>query len=98
MVEQTYKDFEEYGVPFKTSKWTGDDGLNILVNVVICNTSIIQSKNSNLDWMDDLDVVLVDECHHIKKSNEITKILDRCETSHRFGLMALARWYFTTIL
>jgi len=85
LVEQTYKDFEEYGVPFKTSKWTGDDELNILVNVVICNTSIIQSKNSNLDWMDDLDVVLVDECHHIKKSNEITKILDRCETSHRFG-------------
>jgi superfamily II DNA or RNA helicase len=29
--------------------------------------------------------VLVDECHHIKKSNEITKIIDNCTTSHKFG-------------
>jgi superfamily II DNA or RNA helicase len=85
LVEQTYTDFIEYGVPFTASKWTGDDSLNISSNVIICNTSIMQSKNSNLEWLKEIDVLLVDECHHIKKSNEITKIIETCETKHRFG-------------
>ena len=85
LVEQTHNDFLEYGVPFSCSKWTGDDALNILTNVIVCNTSILQSKNSNLEWMKDVDVVLIDECHHIKKSNEITKIIDECSTNHKFG-------------
>ena len=85
LVEQTHNDFSEYGVPFTCSKWTGDDALNILTNVIVCNTSILQSKNSNLEWMKDVDVVLIDECHHIKKSNEITKIIDLCSTNHKFG-------------
>lgn len=85
LVEQTYNDFLEYKVPFSVSKWTGDDELNVFTNVIICNTSILQSKNSNLDWMTDVDVLLVDECHHIKKSNEITKIIDNCSTRHKFG-------------
>lgn len=85
LVEQTYNDFSEYSVPFTASKWTGDDALNISTNVIVCNTSILQSKNSNLEWMKDVDVVLIDECHHIKKSNEITKIIETCSTSHKFG-------------
>jgi superfamily II DNA or RNA helicase len=85
LVEQTYTDFIEYGVPFTASKWTGDDSLNVSSNVIICNTSIMQSKNSNLEWLKEIDVLLVDECHHIKKSNEITKIIETCETKHRFG-------------
>jgi superfamily II DNA or RNA helicase len=85
LVEQTYSDFQDYDVPFTVSKWTGNNELNILTNVIICNSSILQSKNSNLDWMNYLDVVLVDECHHIKKSNEITKILELCPTNHKFG-------------
>lgn len=85
LVEQTYSDFVEYGVPFTVSKWTGDDSLNISSNVIICNTSIMQSKNSNLEWLKEIDVLLVDECHHIKKSNEITKIIETCDTKHRFG-------------
>lgn len=85
LVEQTYNDFQEYKVPFTVSKWTGNNELNIAANVVICNSAILQSKNSNLDWMKYLDVVLVDECHHIKKSNEITGILESCNTSHKFG-------------
>jgi superfamily II DNA or RNA helicase len=85
LVEQTYNDFKEYKVPFTCSKWTGDDSLDISKNIIICNTSIIQSKNSNLDWMKDVDVIFIDECHHIKKSNEITKIIDSCSTKHKFG-------------
>lgn len=85
LVEQTHNDFKEYGIPFTSSKWTGDDSLNVTTNVIVCNTSIMQSKNSNLEWLRDIDVLLIDECHHIKKSNEITKIIEICETKHRFG-------------
>lgn len=85
LVEQTHNDFLEYKVPFTSSKWTGDDALNLSTNVIVCNTSILQSKNSNLEWMKDVDVVIVDECHHIKKSNEITKIIESCSTNHKFG-------------
>ena len=43
------------------------------------------SKNSNLDWMNELNVIFVDECHHIKRSNSITKIIDKCKTPNKFG-------------
>lgn len=85
LVEQTYNDFMDYKVPFTASKWTGNNALNLSANVIICNSSILQSKNSNLDWMVHVDVLLIDECHHIKKSNEITKIIDACVTNHKFG-------------
>jgi len=85
LVEQTFSDFHEYQVPFTISKWTGDDQLNITKNVIICTTAILQSKNSDIEWLKHIDVLVVDECHHIKKSNEITKIIDTCGTNHKFG-------------
>jgi superfamily II DNA or RNA helicase len=85
LVEQTYNDFQEYGVPFSVSKWTGNNELNMAANVVICNSSILQSKNSNVDWLKYIDILIIDECHHIKKSNEITKIIETVQTNHKFG-------------
>ena len=85
LVEQTFSDFNEYQVPFTISKWTGDDQFNITTNVIICTTAILQSKNSDITWLKDIDILVIDECHHIKKSNEITKIIDTCKTNHKFG-------------
>jgi superfamily II DNA or RNA helicase len=85
LVEQTYNDFIDYKVPFTFSKWTGDDELLLSQNVIICNTSILQSKKSDISWMEYVDVLVVDECHHLKKSNEITKIIETCKTPHKFG-------------
>jgi len=85
LVEQTFNDFRDYGVPFTFSKWTGDDELVLSKNVIICNSAIVQSKNSDISWMEYVDVMLVDECHHLKKSNEITKIVESCKTPHKFG-------------
>ena len=62
LAEQTSKDFLDYEVPFTLSKWTGDDDLNLNSNVIVANIGILQSKNSNLDWMSDIDVLVVDEC------------------------------------
>jgi superfamily II DNA or RNA helicase len=85
LVEQSYNDFIEYGVPFKLTKWTGSNELNLSGNLVICNMSILQSKNSNIDWLQHVDILMIDECHHVKKSNDITKIIDTVTTNHKFG-------------
>ena len=37
LVEQTSKDFADYGVSFSFSKWTGKNELNLGKNVIICN-------------------------------------------------------------
>jgi len=86
LVEQTSQDFIDYGVPFSVSKWTGDDELDLASNVVIANLGILQSKNSNLEWLKDINVLFVDEVHKIRKGNEINKIFKKIKTPHRFGL------------
>jgi len=86
LVEQTSSDFNEYCVPFSVSKWTGDDELNLNSNVIVANLGILQSKNSNLDWIQDIDVLFVDEVHKIRRGNEINKLFKKVKTPFRFGL------------
>lgn len=62
LASQTYQDFIDYGVPFSVSKWTGDDDLDLSSNVIVSNLGILQSKNSNLNWLEDIDLLIVDEC------------------------------------
>jgi len=85
LVSQTYQDFKDYNVPFTISKWTGDDELDTNVNVIVSNLGILQSKNSNLDWIDKIDVLVVDEVHKVKKGNKINEILKKIKTPFRFG-------------
>jgi len=85
LASQTYQDFIDYGVPFSVSKWTGDDDLNLSTNVVVSNLGILQSKNSNLDWLEDIDLLIVDEVHKIRKGNKINDILKKIKTPYKFG-------------
>ena len=85
LVEQTSQDFIDYGVPFSVSKWTGDDDLNLSSEIIVANIGILQSKNSNLDWIKDIDVLIVDEVHKIRKGNEINKLFKLVKTPYRFG-------------
>jgi superfamily II DNA or RNA helicase len=86
LVEQTTQDFIDYGVPFSVSKWTGDDNLNLSTDVIVANLGILQSKNTDLKWLDQLSILFVDEVHKIRKGNEINKIFKLVKTPHRFGL------------
>lgn len=86
LVEQTSSDFISYKVPFKVSKWTGDDKLDLDSEVIVANLGILQSKNSDLSWIEDVDVVFVDEVHKIRKGNEINKLFKKIKTPYRFGL------------
>jgi superfamily II DNA or RNA helicase len=85
LASQTYQDFIDYGVPFSVSKWTGDDNLDLSTNVIISNLGILQSKNSNLDWLEDIDLLIVDECHRLRKGNKVNDILKKIKTPYRFG-------------
>ena len=86
LVEQTSQDFIDYGLPLKVTKWTGDDPLDLTGNIIVANLGILQSKNSDLSWTEDIDVLFVDEVHKIRKGNEINKLFKHIKTPHRFGL------------
>ena len=85
LASQTYQDFNDYEVPFSVSKWTGDDDLDLSTNVIVSNLGILQSKNSNLDWLEDIDLLIVDEVHKIRKGNKVNDILKKIKTPYRFG-------------
>ena len=85
LVEQTYKSFEEYGVTFTFSKWTGSDELNLGTNVVITNLGILQSSNSDTEWVHHVDILMIDEVHKLRRGNKINKIIKKVQTSNKFG-------------
>lgn len=85
LVEQTSKDFLSYKVPFTSSKWTGNSELNQSTNIVIANLGILQSKNSDLTWIENIDVLVIDEVHKLRRGNEINKLIKKIKTPFRFG-------------
>jgi len=85
LVEQTAQDFIDYGVPFSVSKWTGDDDLDLTSEVIVANLGILQSKNSDLSWLEEIDVLIVDEVHKVRKGNKVNDIFKIIKTPFRFG-------------
>lgn len=85
LVNQTYGDFREYGVPFSYSKWTGKNELNLTSHIIIANAGILQSDKSNVDWTQHIDLLIVDEAHKCRSGNKINKIIKKIKTPHKFG-------------
>jgi len=86
LVNQTYNDFIEYNVLFKFTRWTGKIKPDLTANCVIANRGILQSQFDDNDWIKYIDVLVVDECHTIKKSNKVSKIVNKIHTFNKFGL------------
>ena len=86
LVDQTAKDFAEYNVPFKYTCWTGSIDFDITANVIIANTGVIQSRFEENDWIKNVDLVVVDECHKLKKGNKVCKLIHNIKTPNKFGL------------
>lgn len=86
LVKQTYDDFIQYNVPFTISKWTGSIDPDLSSNVIIANMGVVQSRYQDESWLYDVDVLVVDECHKLKKGNKINKIISKIKTYNRFGL------------
>jgi len=85
LVNQTYSDFIEYSTTFLHSKWTGSNKLNLGSNVIIANMGILQSDKSDVTWTQDIDMLIVDEVHKLRKDNKINKIISKIRTPHKYG-------------
>ena len=85
LVTQTYDEFLNCGTTFKVTKWTGKTKPDLTANVIICNIGIVQSRFEENDWLKHIDLLIVDECHKIKASNKISKIVSRIRTPNKYG-------------
>ena len=85
LVNQTCGDFQKYGVTFTYSKWTGNNELYLGSNVIIANLGILQSKNTDTEWIKFIDLLIIDEVHKLRKDNKINKIVKSIKTSRKFG-------------
>jgi len=85
LVTQTYDEFLNCGTSFKLTKWTGKNKPDLTANVVICNIGIIQSQFEDNDWMKYIDLLIVDECHKVKATNKISKIISKIKTKNKYG-------------
>jgi len=84
LVEQTYKDFEQYGLKSLT-KWSGDNKPNFESKTIIAGNQILLSEKTDLSILSKIDILLVDECHVLRKNNEINKILRFINTNFKYG-------------
>ena len=85
LVSQTYDEFLNCGTTFKLTKWTGKTKPDLTANVIICNIGIVQSQFDSSDWLKYVDLLIVDECHKIKSSNKISKIVSKIKTHNKYG-------------
>ena len=86
LVSQTYKDFISYNFPMElVSKWTGDTELDPNARVIIANIGILQSKQSDITWFNKVGLLIVDECHKLRRGNKVCKLLDKIPTLRRIG-------------
>jgi superfamily II DNA or RNA helicase len=86
LVNQTFKDFNDYNVRFKYTRWTGKIKPDLTSNVIIANRGILQSQFDDFDFLKYVDALVVDECHTIKKGNKVSKLVQQIQTNHKFGL------------
>ena len=86
LVKQTHDEFIKHGIPANmVSQWDGKHPLRDTAIVVASTVSITRTPPDK-KWMDKIGLLMVDECHKIKKTNKITKVIKKIKTPHRFGL------------
>jgi superfamily II DNA or RNA helicase len=85
LVQQTYDEFIKCGVTFKLSMWTGSVKYNDDANVIICNMGILQSQIDTNEWVNYVDLLIVDEVHKVKPGNKVSDIISKIKTHHKFG-------------
>jgi superfamily II DNA or RNA helicase len=84
LVEQTANDFISYGVK-NVCKWSGSNKLDPTANVIVAGTQLLMSEKTDLSILSEVKILLVDECHNLRKGNEINKVLKFIQTPYRFG-------------
>lgn len=84
LVEQTASDFISYGLT-KVAKWSGNNKLDPDARVIVAGTQLLLSDKTDISILADIKILLMDECHGLKRGNEINKILKLVRTPYKFG-------------
>jgi superfamily II DNA or RNA helicase len=84
LVEQTANDFISYGLK-NVCKWSGNNKLDPNAKVIVAGTQFLMSDKTDLSVLSDVKILLVDECHNLRKGNEINKVLKFIQTPYKFG-------------
>lgn len=84
LVEQTASDFIKYGVKSVT-KWSGDNNPDPNADIIVAGTQILLSDKTDLTILSNIDLLLIDEVHGLRRGNEINKIFNLITTNNRFG-------------
>lgn len=85
LVNQTYDEFGKFGISFSITKFTGNNAPDLTSNCIIANSQILLHLDQHENWYKDVDLLIVDEVHKIKKGNKITKLISKIKTHHRIG-------------
>lgn len=85
LVSQTYQEFIDCGISYSLTMWTGTIKPDLSANVIICNIGILLSRFVESDWVKYIDLLVVDECHKIKSTSKISKVITKIKTKHRYG-------------
>ena len=85
LVNQTHSDFVEYGVSFDYTRWTGKIDPDMSAQVYIANTAVLQNRFDEHEWIQYVDMVVVDEAHKAGAGTELSKMLQQIHTIHKFG-------------
>jgi superfamily II DNA or RNA helicase len=85
LVTQTFNEFNDCGISYTTTYWTGSNKPDLLANVTVCNIGILQSQFDSSEWVKYVDLLIIDECHKIKPDNKISKIISKIKTRNRYG-------------
>lgn len=84
LVDQLQGDFNDYGVTFTYSGWSGGTQPQD-TQVVICNSENLNAQFDNNPWILDVNLLICDEAHKINDSAGISKIINKIKTPNRFG-------------
>lgn len=84
LVEQTAADFVSYGLE-KVTKWSGNNKLDPDAKIIVAGTQFLLSDKTDLSILADVKILLVDECHNLRRGNEINKVLKFISSPHKFG-------------
>lgn len=86
LLTQTYDEFILQGMPKNIICRYGDGyDVDLSCNVIISTSKILLSEARDNSWVKNIDYLLVDEVHTLKRGNEIQKVVKGMKTFHKWG-------------